>query len=73
MVRPFLTAEQHRQLYDLIDASLFQTEPEYYDSFVLCALKAPVIQRTYDQPLLASVLRQLLTHAARGGYEVHPF
>src|SRR5699024_12801840 len=29
----FLTAEQHRQLYDWIDASLFQTEPEYYDSF----------------------------------------
>ena len=47
MVRPFLTAEQHRQLYDWIDASLFQTEPEYYDSFVLCALKAPVIQRIY--------------------------
>ena len=53
MVRPFLTAEQHRQLYDWIDASLFQTEPEYYDSFVLCALKATVIQRIYDKPLLA--------------------
>ena len=71
MVRPFLTAEQHRQLYDWIDASLFQTEPEYYDSFVLCALKAPVIQRIYDKPLLASVLRQLLTHDACGGYEVN--
>src|SRR5699024_10168599 len=67
----FLTAEQHRQLYDWIDASLFQTEPEYYDSFVLCALKAPVIQRIYDKPLLASVLRQLLTHDACGGYEVN--
>ena len=71
MVRPFLTAEQHRQLYDWIDASLFQTEPEYYDSFVLCALKAPVIQRIYDKPLLASVLRQLLTHDACSGYEVN--
>lgn len=71
MVRPFLTAEQHRQLYDWLDASLFQTEPEYYDSFVLCALKAPVIQRIYDKPLLASVLRQLLTHDACGGYEVN--
>lgn len=71
MARPFLTAEQHRQLYDWIDASLFQTEPEYYDSFVLCALKAPVIQRIYDKPLLASVLRQLLTHDACGGYEVN--
>ena len=71
MVRPFLTAEQHRQLYDWIDASLFQTEPEYYESFVLCALKAPVIQRIYDKPLLASVLRQLLTHDACGGYEVN--
>ena len=57
--------------YDWIDASLFQTEPEYYDSFVLCALKAPVIQRIYDKPLLASVLRQLLTHDACGGYEVN--
>ena len=71
MVRPFLTAEQHRHLYDWIDASLFQTEPEYYDSFVLCALKAPVIQRIYDKPLLASVLRQLLTHDACSGYEVN--
>ena len=71
MVRPFLTAEQHRQLYDWLDASLFQTEPEYYESFVLCALKAPVIQRIYDKPLLASVLRQLLTHDACGGYEVN--
>lgn len=71
MVRPFLTAEQHRQLYDWIDASLFQTEPEYYDSFVLCALKAPVIQRIYDKSLLASVLRQLLTHDACNGYEVN--
>lgn len=71
MVRPFLTAEQHRQLYDWIDASLFQTEPEYYESFVLCALKAPVIQRIYDKPLLASVLRQLLTHDACSGYEVN--
>ena len=71
MVRPFLTAEQHRQLYDWIDASLFQTEPEYYDSFVLCALKAPVIQRIYDKPLLASVLRQLLTLDACNGYEVN--
>lgn len=71
MVRPFLTAEQHRQLYDWIDASLFQTEPEYYDSFVLCALKAPVIQRIYDKSLLASVLRQLLTLDACNGYEVN--
>lgn len=71
MARPFLTAEQHRGIYDWIDASLFQTEPEYYDSFVLCALKAPVIQRIYDKPLLASVLRQLLTHDACGGYEVN--
>ena len=71
MVRPFLTVEQHRQLYDWIDASFFQTEPESYDSFVLCALKAPVIQRIYDKPLLASVLRQLLTHDACNGYEVN--
>ena len=71
MARPFLTAEQHREIYDWIDTSFFQTEPEYYDSFVLCALKAPVIQRIYDKPLLASVLRQLLTHDACSGYEVN--
>ena len=57
MDRPFLTAEQHREIYDWIDASFFQTEPEYYDSFVLCALKAPEVQRIYDKPLLAAVLR----------------
>lgn len=71
MDRPFLTAEQHREIYDWIDASFFQTEPEYYDSFVLCALKAPEVQRIYDKPLLASVLRQLLTHDACSGYEVN--
>ena len=69
MVRPFLSAEQHRQLYDWIDASFFQTEPEYYDSFVLCALKAPEVQRIYDKPLLAAVLRQLLARDACNGYE----
>ena len=69
MARPFLTAEQHREIYDWIDASFFQTEPEYYDSFVLCALKAPEVQRIYDKPLLASVLRQLLAHDACNGYE----
>ena len=69
MVRPFLTAEQHRQLYDWIDASFFQTEPECYDSFVLCALKAPEAQRIYDKPLLAAVLRQLLARDACNGCE----
>lgn len=69
MVRPFLTAEQHRQLYDWIDASFFQTEPECYDSFVLCALKAPEVQRIYDKPLLAAVLRQLLARDACNGCE----
>ena len=69
MDRPFLTAEQHREIYDWIDASFFQTEPEYYDSFVLCALKAPEVQRIYDKPLLAAVLRQLLARDACNGYE----
>lgn len=69
MVRPFLTVEQYRQLYDWIDASVFQTEPESYDSFVLCALKAPEVQRIYDKPLLAAVLRQLLARDACNGYE----
>ena len=26
--RPFLSAEQHRQLYDWVERSVFQTEPE---------------------------------------------
>ena len=69
MARPFLTAEQYRELYDWIDASFFQMEPEYYDSFVLCALKAPEVQSIYDKPLLAAVLRQLLTRDACDGYE----
>ena len=69
MVRPFLTAEQHREIYDWIDASFFQTEPEYYDSFVLCTLKAPDVQRIYDKPLLAAVLRQLLARDACNGCE----
>src|SRR5699024_7380809 len=60
---------QHRQLYDWIDASFFQTEPECYDSFVLCALKAPEVQRIYDKPLLAAVLRQLLARDACNGCE----
>ena len=69
MVRPFLTVEQHRQLYDWIDASFFQTEPECYDSFVLCALKTQEVQHIYEKPLLAAVLRQLLARDACNGYE----
>lgn len=69
MARPFLTAEQHREIYDWIDASIFQTEPENYDSFILCALKAPEVQRLYGKPLLADVLRQLLARDACSGYE----
>ena len=47
--RPFLSAEQHRQLYDWVERSVFQTEPEKYEDFVLSALKAPEIQRLYDK------------------------
>ncbi len=68
--RPFLTAEQHRQLYDWVDASFFQTAPEKYNGFVLSALKTPKIQRLYDRHLLAAVLRQLLINREYGGHEV---
>lgn len=64
MTRPFLTAEQYRQLFDWIDASFFQMEPKEYDSFVLCALKNPEVQHIYEKPLLASVLRLLLARDA---------
>lgn len=64
MTRPFLTAEQYRQLFDWIDASFFQMEPKEYDSFVLCALKNPEVQHIYEKPLLASVLRMLLARGA---------
>ena len=64
MTRPFLTAEQYRQLFDWIDASFFQMEPKEYDSFVLCALKNPEVQHIYEKPLLASVLRLLLARGA---------
>lgn len=68
--RSFLTAEQHRQLYEWVDASFFQTAPEKYDAFVLSALKEPVIQRLYDKTILAAVLRQFLAYSEYGGYEV---
>ena len=69
--RPFLSAEQHRQLYDWVERSVFQTEPEKYEDFVLSALKAPDIQRLYDKKALAAVLRQLLLHSEYSGYEIN--
>lgn len=69
--RPFLSAEQHRQLYDWVERSFFQTEPEKYEDFVLSALKAPEIQRLYDKKALAAVLRQFLLHSEYNGYEIN--
>lgn len=69
--RPFLTAEQQRQLYDWVELSFFQTEPEKYEDFVLSALKAPEIQRLYDKKALAAVLRQFFLHSEYNGYEIN--
>lgn len=69
IARPFLTAEQHRQLYEWVDASVFQMEPEKYDAFVLSALEAPEIQKLYDKPALAAVLRQLVQREKCNRYE----
>lgn len=69
IARPFLGPEQHRKLYEWVDASFFQTEPERYAAFVWSALKDPTIQRLYDRPTLASVLRQLIARGKSGGYD----
>ena len=71
IARPFLTAEQHRQLYEWVDASVFQTEPEKYDAFVLSALEAPEIRRLYEKPALAAVLRQLDQREKCNRYELN--
>lgn len=71
MTRPFLTAEQHRQLYEWVDASVFQMEPEKYDAFVLSALEAPEIRRLYEKPALAAVLRQLDQREKCNRYELN--
>lgn len=70
IARPFLTAEQHRQLYEWVDASVFQMEPEKYDAFVLSALEAPEIRRLYEKPALAAVLRQLIQREKCNRYEL---
>lgn len=44
-------------------------EPEHYTAFVWSALKDPTIQRLYDRPTLASVLRQLIAQGNSGGYD----
>lgn len=48
---------------------VFQMEPEHYTAFVWSALKDPTIQRLYDRPTLASVLRQLIARGNSGGYD----
>ena len=68
--RPFLTTEQHRQLYEWVDASVFQMEPEKYDAFVLSALEAPEIRHLYEKPVLAAVLRQLVRREKCNRYEM---
>ena len=59
--RSFLTEEQHRQLFEWIEASFFQMEPKCYQEFIWCALQDSDVQRLYDRRLLASVLRSLLS------------
>lgn len=54
-----------------MERSVFQTEPEKYEDFVLSALKAPEIQRLYDKKALAAVLRQFLLHSEYNGYEIN--
>lgn len=69
IARPFLGPEEHRKLYEWVDSSFFQMEPEHYTAFVWSALKDPTIQRLYDRPTLASVLRQLIARGNSGGYD----
>ena len=66
-----LTGADYRQLYDWVERSVFQTEPEKYEDFVLSALKAPEIQHLYDKKALAAVLRQFLLHSEYNGYEIN--
>ena len=54
-----------------MERSVFQTEPEKYEDFVLSALKAPEIQHLYDKKALAAVLRQFLLHSEYNGYEIN--
>jgi hypothetical protein len=54
-----------------VERSVFQTEPEKYEDFVLSALKAPEIQRLYDKKALAAVLRQFFLHSEYNGYEIN--
>lgn len=65
--RSFLTEEQHRQLFEWIDTSFFQMEPERYQEFIWCALQNSDVQRLYDRRLLASVLRSLLSSGKYAG------
>lgn len=65
--RSFLTEEQHRQLFEWIEASFFQMEPERYQEFIWCALQDSDVQRLYDRRLLASVLRSLLSSGKYAG------
>lgn len=68
--RHFLSEEQQRQLWEWIEGSVFQTEPERYREFVLGALQSPDVQRLYDKKLLASVLRGLLSTGVREDYAI---
>ena len=69
IARPFLGPEEHRKLYEWVDSSFFQMEPEHYTAIVWSALKDPTIQRLYDRPTLAAVLRQLIAQGNSGGYD----
>ena len=58
--RPFLNAEQNRRLMEWIDTSVFQTEPEYYNTFVWFALESRGVQRMYGRSALAAILREAI-------------
>lgn len=70
--RPFLTAEEERQLLEWIDESVFKTEPADYLDFVKTALKDGCVQEIYRREELSQVLRQLISADEIAQYEAAP-
>ncbi len=62
--RDFLSDEELRQLYSWIDESVFSTEPEEYEQYVVSALGDECVQRIFTKEELAKVLKAL--EAAKG-------
>lgn len=68
--RDFLSAEEHRQLFEWLDESVFRKNPSEYSDFVVAALKNDLVRELYSKEELKQILNELLSQNAVKAWEI---